>query len=49
MIEDHADIILDDINEHEKYDASIVIIFVNILRKKENQNDLMNKIMPKFT
>ena len=48
-IEDRLDIILDDIKDHVKYDASILTKFVKILREKVNRNDLADKIMSKLT
>ena len=48
-IEDRLDIILDDIKDHVKYDASILTKFVKILREKVNRNDIADKIMSKLT
>ena len=46
--EESLDIILDELNDHVKYDAGILGKFVNILREKLNRNDLADKIMSKL-
>ena len=48
-IEDRLDIILDDIKDQVKYDASILTKFVNVLREKINRNDIADKIMLKLS
>ena len=42
--EQRLEIILDDIRDRVKQDASVLTIFVKILREKFNRNDLADKI-----